>query len=154
MLNRFVVACDPGGRETGLVAVDAGQVLAFEVLVREGDGDLPDKGYLDRVAERYREYIDLCPERPLRAVEGLVKPTPQMGYTSVMALVGTGMVFGVVLARFGAVVVRPGGHGKHDLRAYPPELQPTRGQGKGTDVLRHARSAYDIALAGRKVRLQ
>lgn len=152
VVNHWVVGVDPGGRETGLVLCAGRVVLEREVVTHHGDkGTLPDTAYLNRVLDRVHHYRKIAgADDPLVAVEGLVKPTAQMGLTAVIPLIGTGMVLGAVLAVYpAAVVVRPGGHGSAFITAYPEELRPTRGQGKGTDRLRHTRSAYDIAHAGR-----
>lgn len=156
VINHWVVGADPGGRETGLVLCAGKQVLEREVVVRTTKGLLADTAYLNKVIDRIHHYRSVAgDDHPLLAVEGLVEPNPHLGLTKVIPLIATGMVLGAILAVYpDAVVVRPGGHGSRFVTAYPEELRPTRGQGKGMDRLRHTRSAYDIAHAGRIVARQ
>ncbi len=131
----LVVACDPGGSETGIVARKGPTLLRAALIKRgNGPGQLPDGPYITEVVDTIAEYAGL-EERAVVAVEGLSKPVPQLGTVAVMGLVGTGMVLGAV------------GHGSSFVRAYPVELRPTTGKGRGFDRLRHCRSAFDIAHA-------
>lgn len=149
-----VVGVDPGGRESGLVLRQGADVVHHVLLVREGPArSLPGSTYFREVIatalELRAEGDELGAGATVVAVEGLSEPNPHMGTIAVMGIMGTAAVFGAVVGVItDAVVVEPAGHGKAPMPAYPRQLQPTTGHGKGHDNLRHCRSAYDIARAG------
>ena len=90
---------------------------------------------------------------PLVGIEDINPPSPHVRLINPRGLIDTATVIGAVLGRFSAdawvtaVLVPPGGNGSAPLAAYPTVLRPTRGQGKGHDVMRHCRSAWDVAGA-------
>lgn len=155
---RAVVGIDPGGRNTGLVVMVDGRLAGGTVIVRKGKDPLPDAAYLLEVLEMASGYVDAGDNASrglgaIVAVEGLTKPTGfrasgGKGLLNPLDLAGPAMVIGAVLAHWpGAIIVPPGGNGSKPLYSYPPEIQPRAG-GKGSDRNAHARSAWDIALAG------
>ena len=152
MIRLPVIGVDPGHRETGLVLCVGAELVDHEVIVRKGDG-MPGDEYLDRVVDaiaelRQRALAVTVQRGPLVGLEGVQAPNPHAGMTNPTGIIGTAVVFGWVWRAFpDAIIVRPQSAGKGPLGAYPDELQPTRGDGRGRDKLRHCRSAYDIALA-------
>lgn len=154
-----VIGIDPGGRSTGLVLMVDGALLDFAVIERKGKEPLPGPDYLGEVVQAVRNMMldkdDLSDVYPYRsplliAVEGIEKPKSHIDgrkrFLDPLALVGTAAVWGHVIGTFGTVAVPPGGNGSKPFYAYPEAIRPKPG-GKGTDRLRHARSAWDIALA-------
>ncbi len=146
------VGVDPGSRETGVVVLDGKKVVDHCVVVRPADDRdrVPGSRYLNEVVDAVADAVTTAGDGSVFGVESVKKPNPHMGLISVTGLLGTAAVLGAVLAVFPqAVLVEPGGHGDGPVKAYPAELRPARGQGKGKDRLRHCRSAYDVALAAR-----
>lgn len=96
-------------------------------------------------------------EEVLVGIEALRPPSPhrrgdgEMRNLNPTGLMGTGLVFGHLCTVFpDAVEVPPGGMGSAMLAGYPGCLvgpREKRADSKG--ILRHARSAYDIAGAAR-----
>lgn len=154
---KSVIGIDPGGRSTGIVLMVGGKLVDFAVIERKGKDPLPDAGYLREVGSAAgRMAGTLIPGYPLIAVEGLSKPTGfrkgaasgQKGFLNPLDLAGPAMVIGALVVTFpGAVMVEPRGNGSKEWFAYPEQIRPKPG-GKGADRLRHARSAWDVALAG------
>lgn len=138
-----MAAVDPGGRWTGFVVRDRGDQLLFHGVITREPGETP-PAYISTAAvlitgalERYRPVM--------LAAEDLVDPTPQMGVTAVAGLLGTSRMIGHLEALFpDLVLVRPGGHGSQPLELYPPALVGAR-ERSGEGILRHARSAWDVA---------
>jgi hypothetical protein len=146
-----VIGVDPGHRETGIVVCFGAELVEHAVIVRKGEG-MPDQEYLDRViaamTEMRRRSLASGQPAPLVGLEGVQAPNPHAGMTNPTGIIGTAVVFGWVWRAFpDAIIVRPQSAGKGPIGAYPDELHPTRGDGRGRDKLRHCRSAYDIALA-------
>jgi hypothetical protein len=153
---------DPGGRDTGIIIRQDTRLLAHST-VRRGDHE-PLQAYLDRVINRLIDILDGIPdgtegvdEPVLLAVEDVVPPTAHLGLTSVAGLIGTAATLGAVLAATAdaaktgegvVIVVPPARHGQGPMAAYPAELRPSRGSGRGKDRLRHERSAWDCSMAG------
>lgn len=164
-----ILGVDPGSRDTGLAVIDPvppphdprAVLVAFETIHRpKVDGEQllnvpPD--YLEAIAAwcasavRDHDVGLLAVEgirRPSWRVRGKVKPLDPT------AIIGTGIVLGAILSRrwpCRLVVVPPanlGGGTTYDARAYPTQIQG-RPDGRGKDKLRHARSAYDVAVRGR-----
>ena len=157
-----IVGVDPGGRVTGIVARHRDRLIAHDVIARDGRVNartIADAGYawrvLSGVEDAYHQASKLARQiafnpvglRLCVAVEGLTPPTPHRGMTNPAGTLAAAVVLGAVLGRWpGAVVVPPGGHGAGPLAAYPAELAGP-GEKAGTGVLRHARSAWDVAGA-------
>ncbi|MEM9465268.1 MAG: hypothetical protein AAGA90_07830 [Actinomycetota bacterium] len=163
-----IAAFDPGSRSTGAVALlPNGDVFRHRVWSRRDGASIT--GYARWVAKQATDLaVDLereiypAPSATFRiafAVEGIVAIVPQARRRPInpMPLVETGVVLGAIAHAFGEdlVVVRPGNHGGNELGYYPAELVTDAERrldgwqlrvGK-TSKLRHARSAYDVALA-------
>lgn len=141
-----VLGVDPGGTYSGIVLRDRVDVVAATVVQRGKDETMA--SYIGRVIDTAATYRYRTPVAGPVAVEGLNEPTPQMGLTSVGGLIGAAQVLGGVLAHWpDAIVVPPGGHGSAPLLAYPAALKGER-ERVGAGILKHARSAWDVALAG------
>lgn len=144
----IVVGVDPGGRYTGVVTTESDSVLSACVLTRTTGGSLPDDRYINEVLDEITAQIE---QAEIVALEGIVEPHGRnpRGEKMVMSaagLIGTGIIYGAVLARWSrAIIVPPGGNGSLPDYAYPPEIRRRERLGGPTD---HARSAYDVARAG------
>lgn len=157
---KSVIGIDPGGRSTGIVLMVDGLLLDFHVIERKGKEPLPGPAYLVAVVGTVLDMMldresggEVYPYRAplLIAVEGIEKPKSHIDgkkrFLDPLALAGTAAVYGHVIGTFGTIVVPPGGNGSKPFFAYPEAIRPKPG-GKGSDKLRHARSAWDVALAG------
>lgn len=143
-----VVGVDPGGRSSGVVVRNRDAVAAPPLVVVRRAAETMG-AYCWRVASAVKLASD--DGGLLIAVEDVNAPTPQMGTIAVAGLLGTAQVLGAVTSRrWDVIVVPPGGHGSAPLATYPPELVGER-EHKGAGVLRHARSAFDVALAGHQM---
>lgn len=149
---RAVLGVDPGGQETGLVLVVDGKLVAHEVVQRKGSSL---QEWVVAVWDAVCDVMEAEPFGPftvLVCVEDVNAPNPHLGLIQVRGLLDAAAVLGVVLANSKTVqLVPPGGHGSAPLRAYPPELVGPN-EPRGTGVLRHCRSAWDIAHAGVRLR--
>lgn len=152
-----VLAVDPGGRESGVVLRHGEALAGYAVVVRHDTLKIPDGDYVTKVLD---VCSDLATDDSIVAVES-VRFWPQEGNhvcpacrkrhdpraRNLQGLLGTAVVLGAVLARWpDAVVVAPGKRmgSLHDI-AYP---EPIRATGKGKDLLRHCRSAWDLSFHG------
>lgn len=144
----IVTGVDPGGRFTGIVTTSGNAVLSACVIRRTTGDKFPDSIYLNEVLAEIHAHEE---EFEALALEGIVEPRGrnpdgEQMIMSAAGLIGTGMVYGAVLALWpDAVVVEPGGNGSLPDAAYPLEIQRGKRLGGPSD---HARSAYDVALAG------
>jgi hypothetical protein len=139
-----ILGIDPGGTASGLVVRDRRTLIAHTTIF----GDLLDPHYPGMVVARIELACEGCviamedTSSPQWYSDGKAKPINLDG------LRATERVAGAVLGRFsGVILVPPGGNGQGPLEAYPEELRPTRGHGKGHDRLRHERSAWSVAGA-------
>lgn len=147
--TRTCVGVDPGGRSTGVAAVIAPKTLVYwAVVTRDADLDV----YLAEICEtiriarsHLRHTARESGARTAVAVEDVVDPTPHMGTVTVRGLIDAAQVLGAVVRTFNAQRIRPASHGGGLLAAYPEALRGPR-EKKGTGRLRHARSAYDVAV--------
>lgn len=168
-----VLACDPGGAESGIV-VRAGSRLLEHALVRLENHD----SWCAYVNDVVATVIELDHEwaAEMVACEDVVPPNPHVGrrrnardgeglnLTNVQGILRTARVIGALEHAIPDVVlVRPGGHGKvpEDLprgrhldawmrNEYPAELLPDKDGAAYTDRLRHCRAAWDLAKAAVK----
>lgn len=165
-MSVIVLGVDPGAKDTGICVIRGREVLACHTVHTEGELFPADRLYLRQVVLTLSRYFDRCdPNEPtLVAVESITKPNWHMGRggaaANPTALLATAEVLGAVLAHpwpVPIVAVPPGKNGSQPLGAYPQELvsaaerraknwQLKVGGGK----LRHQRSAFDVALAGRR----
>lgn len=165
-----IIGVDPGGRETGIAAIvrsGVDTVLYGSTTVRRVDVEplleMPPE-YLLAVAGEIREVLDglrADGHEAMLAIEQVTPPSWRVkGKVSPIkpdAIMATSIVLGAVLGRawgIPIVAVRPGGngagvavHGDGRWAHYPERLRPKMG-GKGSDKLRHERSAYDCAVRG------
>lgn len=148
----WVLGIDPGGKETGVVILNSkDDVVYYHVVQRLGEPNV--SAYARRViAELTRACTPFPGVELLVAVEGVRPPNPHLGTTNVQGLLDAARVLAAIQAEWpDAIEVPPGGNGSGPINAYPECLRPTRGSGKGKDRLRHCRSAFDCALAGRRL---
>lgn len=149
-MSARMLGIDPGGKYTGVIVRAGDEVLGVRVVTRSGSGDLPDTRYIHEVLDEITSHVELVDGI---AVEGLVVPKGRdpggnETHMNVAGLIGVGMVFGAVLARWPrAVVVPPGGHGSLPEVAYPLVIRKRAKNLGGPSS--HARSAYDVAGVGR-----
>lgn len=149
-------------------------LLAHEVVTRDLDEDHIDgtRGvqvgprYLAAVADAIARAHDTATratgETPRLAVETVVPPNPHVrrrdgnSLTNPRDALAAAMVYGAVLTIWPAAIrVPPAGHGSRMLALYPTELVTAAERRHGLDraagqasTMRHARSAWDIALSG------
>lgn len=142
-----ILGIDPGSAQTGLCVVERGNVLAVEVLER------PKAISIDSwCAFVCRNLDDFVRGVNLVAIEDINAPNPHMGMTNPRPHMETSRLIGSIVTyidnRFvcDVVMVPPGGHGSNPLATYPTELVGPN-EPKGTGRLRHARSAWDVAMA-------
>ena len=143
-----IIGVDPGGRESGLVVRERDGTCLEAVLVLRDDG----ADIQEYVTDFAASLIGLVDEYDVDAVavEGYKPPNPHMGMINVAGLLDACAVCGAALAapiRVVTYLVTPGGHGAAPLQAYPSQLIGKR-EKKGTGLLRHCRSAWDIAGIG------
>ena len=147
MSSLVVLGCDPGGSATGLVLVQGDRLLDHRVVRQPGSSLRAD--YVQDVlaaAERMVERV-YC---SLVAIELVTAPVPHMGTIAVGGLLGAAAIAGALIAFAGdrdVILVPPQSYGSAPLAAYPPKLIGPR-ERSGSGVLRHARSAWDVAHAG------
>jgi hypothetical protein len=157
-----ILAVDPGGRWSGLCVRRGLEVLAHAVITRDGDEDGPGgigvgPVYVGQVVARYAELVAEFHPTVL-GVEGLRRPSPHVrrqdgnSLINMTGTLGAAAVYGgIVQAYPTALIVPPGKNGSMPLGAYPAELVgPRERTGNwrmkvGEGILRHARSAYDVA---------
>lgn len=144
----IVMGVDPGGRHTGIVTKEHDKILSACVLTRTTGDKFPDAHYITEVLDEITTHIEIV---TFIALEGIVEPRGRnpAGDEVIMSpagLIGTGIIYGAVLARWPhAVIVPPGGNGSLPDHAYPPEIRRRERLGGPTQ---HARSAYDVARVG------
>lgn len=163
-----VIGVDPGARETGVAVLDVTDTpglgvapLLDQCTIRRLDRDRPDQvpaDYLDSVASILGLMIEshLPPTGGVVGVEGVRSPrgfaNGRRHTIDPAGIIGASITYGAILAALGdrhvvRRIVRPAGNGHLlPLTAYPTPLATN---GKGTDKLRHVRSAYDVALMAR-----
>lgn len=162
-----VVGVDPGSRTTAVVAVELPSRDPLEMVLVRNEGELlpMPPGYLADVVAQVRGVVDRHGGGVVR-VEGVNRPSWHVGgrgggsASNPTGLLGTAMVFGAVVAAVEAwdgvevEVIAPSRNGSRPLGVYPEVLVgPGERRGvwqtrTGTGKLRHARSAYDVALGG------
>lgn len=156
-----ILGVDPGARETGLVVIRGGDLLAHAIVIagEKLDPRNPvDLGYLRKVLAGIEELLGssgVGHALDAVAIEAVGAPNPHLGMTNVAGIVALAAVIGAISAWAGdlgdpvpVLLIEPDGHGKDPLRAYPPTLVGPR-EARGGGILRHCRSAYSIALAAR-----
>lgn len=149
MIDRIIVmGVDPGGRHTGIITRERDKILSACVLTRTTGDKFPDGHYINEVLDEITTHIEVV---DVIALEGIVEPrgrNPEGDEVimSAAGLIGTGIVFGAVLARWpNAVIVPPGGNGSLPDSAYPLGIR-RRNRIGGPTI--HARSAYDVSRVG------
>lgn len=158
----IIVGVDPGARTTAIVAVDTKthDVLGL-VLVKNTGTLLPlPTDYLRAIAADVNQLAKRHNADAVH-VEGVNRPSWHMGgkakgaATDPTGLLGAAQVLGAVIASTTRTVhvIPPGRNGSRPMGAYPEALVSDgerRKQGwqtrVGTGQLRHARSAFDVAM--------
>lgn len=145
-----IIGVDPGGQATGIVVMDWPDTYVQSFLVLRSRLDLD--AYIAAVVEALQAAEDFFPKTggtPPVAVEDVIEPNPHLNLVAVRGILDTAQVLGAIRwhSRNSLTVIRPRRHGSLPLSAYPKQLVgPT--EKKGTGVLRHCRSAWDIARLG------
>jgi len=156
----IVIGLDPGGRWSGGVVRRGDDVTDFIVIEctapRHGIATMDYARDVSRWAVARLAEAQALDDEVLVGIEGLRPPAKHREGTELRnlnptGLMGTGLVFGHLCTVFPAAVeVPPGGHGRQMLAAYPACLVgPREKRADSQGILRHARSAYDIAGAAR-----
>lgn len=150
-----ILGVDPGAKETGLALIEGDAVLDHFVASRPRVTDLVDPLYAAYVLKAADVLLDgLTQDLDAVAIEDLRAPNPHVRVTNPGPAIAAGVIAGALIGwadRRGVrvVTVSPEGLGSRLLATYPKTLVgPRETSGRG-GVLRHARSAYDVALAAR-----
>lgn len=158
----IIVGVDPGARTTAIVAVDTkDQTVLGMLLIRNKGPLLPlPTDYLRAVAADVNRLAEKHNADAVH-VEGVNRPSWHVGgkakgaATDPTGLLGAAQVLGAVIASTDRTVhvIPPGRNGSRPMAAYPAPLVSDgerRKQGwqtrVGTGQLRHARSAFDVAM--------
>lgn len=156
------VGIDPGARDTGVISINPeGTSTRGFTVHNEGDLLPVPHSYLVAVIETVREAIEYAGgESAIVKVESITRPNwhvakdRKFGSAANPApLLGTAQVLGAVMAVYpDSVLVPPGKNGSSVLAAYPDFLIGPREKSKqgwqsrvGSGILRHQRSAWDVA---------
>lgn len=170
------IGIDPGGRDTGVVAldrtrVDVPRLITGVVVTREVDEDTVDQTRGVEIGPRYlAQVLDAVDGaiaavecvRVRLAVETVVPPNPHVtrrdgrSLTNPKDAIAAAIVLGAVLARWPvAVRVPPSRNGAALLATYPPEFVTAGERRLGLNRpaqhnarVCHLRSAWDVALQG------
>lgn len=148
MTQRVIIGVDPGPRETGIVRRTVTDLLGWTVHRRPDGPLLPTPADLDDLVRLIRGRF-LHPGDTI-AVEDIVKPSPfingRRSFVEPLSYAATGAIYGAIAAAFPGIVVavRPRKAGGLPPRAYPEAIRPRPG-GKGSDMKRHCRAAWDVA---------
>lgn len=153
-----VVGIDPGGRDTGIVAISPDGTVRTAAVTNPGELLPLPAGYLADVLAAVAELV--AGRHAIIRVEDVKRPNWHVAKdakrgaaTNPTGLLATAQVLGAIRAVYrNAELVPPGGNGSKPLGAYPLALVGDRerttpgwelkiGQGKK----RHLRSAWDIA---------
>jgi hypothetical protein len=148
------IGVDPGARWTGIVAVENGRVAACVVI----DWNYYPDRYLDQVEQRISIAVAALSPSAQVAIEDVNAPSPHMGLARPADLIALGRAVGYLQRAFpGALLIPPNKHGSRPWATYPAELLTAREQANAkakplavagqSSLMRHARSAYDVALA-------
>lgn len=157
-LGSVIVGIDPGGRDTGIVAISPDGTVRTAAVTNEGELLPLPAGYLADVLAAVAELVSgrhaiIRVEDVKRPNWHVAKDAKRGAATNPTGLLATAQVLGAIRAAYrNAELVPPGGNGSKPLGAYPLELVGEReratpgwelkvGQGKK----RHLRSAWDIA---------
>lgn len=164
----ITIGVDPGGRTTAIVAVDTTTSEPVALILVKNTGDLLPlpADYLRAVAADVNRMASEHGAELVR-VEGVTRPSWHVGgkakgaATNPTGLLGAAQVLGAVVAATTAPVevIPPGRNGSLPNARYPVALvgegerrRPGWETRTGTGQLRHARSAYDVALGGARAR--
>jgi hypothetical protein len=138
-----ILGVDPGGT-TGIVLRDGDKLLAHATTT----------GPWDQILTVIWRDLPATVTFEAVAIEAVVPPNVwHNGRKQVLppdSLIATALTAGAIAGwawadQVPVLWIPPAHNGQGPLDAYPPELRPTRGQGKGADNLRHCRSAWDVA---------
>lgn len=157
-LGPVIVGIDPGGRDTGIVAISPDGTVRTAAVTNPGELLPLPAGYIADVLTAVAELISgrhaiIRVEDVKRPNWHVAKDAKRGAATNPTGLLATAQVLGAIRAAYrNAELVPPGGNGSKPLGAYPLALVGDReratpgwelkvGQGKK----RHLRSAWDIA---------
>jgi hypothetical protein len=164
-MSRNWVGVDPGARYSGVCASNGGDVVTWTVVDREDDPAT----YLVRVetevcmALAHPSFL-VTGSRTIDgaavAIEDINAPSPHMGIARPADLIALGRAIGYLQRAFpAALLISPNKHGSRPWGTYPPELLTAREKANAkakplatagqSSLMRHARSAYDVAQAAR-----
>lgn len=153
-----VIGVDPGYRDTGIVILRGGNIVALCTVHRDEPApvgtSLTAGDYLADVTETIEAQLARAEihadDVDLVAVEDVVTPSPHMGTTNPTGIIGTALTVGYVASwarehDYPVVMVRPGKNGSGPSGIYPPELLDRGGIARPGGARRHERSALDVA---------
>lgn len=153
-----VLGIDPGAKTTAFTLIDqADNVLLTREAIRPRGQDIWQ--YAAEVAviaceiihQTRLDRIDL----DTVGLEDVHAPSPHVRIVNPLPLLETSKIAGVLWATFGQqlippIMITPDGLGSRPIEAYPPELVG-KNETKGKGQKRHLRSAFDVAVAARKI---
>lgn len=160
-MSGLILGCDPGGKFCGLALVRGRELVAWDLVERtagQGIAGWIGECYSGAHVLTYNHTVSGYPDSDhvTVAVEDVNSPKLYINGKRQMispeSLIGTAAVMGGLVSwaateGFPVKLVPPGGNGSGPFSAYPEELRPTRGRGRGFDKMNHCRSAWDVALA-------
>ena len=155
-----VVGIDPGGRDTGIVAISPDGTVRTAAVTNPGELLPLPAGYIADVLAAIRDFTDNGQTHAIIRVEDVKRPNWHVAKdakrgaaTNPTGLLATAQVLGAIRGAYrNAELVPPGGNGSKPLGAYPEALVGPGERSKqgwelrvGTSKKRHLRSAWDIA---------
>lgn len=152
----MILGIDPGARDTGFCLLDAAYNVKAGMTISREDEDWSGyiKELLDTLVELLEDGVASIVIEEVTKPKAFFKGKKQI--LPVDGVMGTSRVFGAIemflaMRDHNFVVIPPGGNGSGDLRSYPPELVGPRETTGTGGILRHVRSAYDVAKVGSRI---
>ena len=150
-LPPVIIGIDPGGKSTGFAVRRGQELLGHEVVSSATPAlGLPPLDYMRAAAAAFYRLVS----GQVIDVYALEDVTPPRGFKNGRrdaiqpgSLIGVSAMAGFFLSTIpGLVLVPPARNGSRPLATYPRELVGPR-EKTGGGILRHARSAWDVAGA-------
>lgn len=165
-----ILGVDPGSRTTGLCVITAdGTVIEHDLVENTAEQRFPaPRAYLKATLMRAHDLV-LEHDPEVLAIETIRRPNWHMkgrAAADPSDLLATAQVLGAIQShhwpRCKVASIAPRRNGSRPMGLYPPALVTDGERRKpgwearcnGSSLLRHIRSAYDVAIAGREYLIQ